>query len=1024
MGGSCFASVIVKATFGLVHGGPARLIAPVGLARSDKHHDGSPASSLEEASEIAPYLPCGGVTLRGHAHAPSGKTVPAMSVRLAIYRDRPLIEKTLHVFGDRTRTSQSSSNPVPFQRVPIVYERAFGGSSVDENPVGVGADPAGRSLPNIVDPTDPRRPAGFGPISRYWGSRKRLLGGAERRSLEAPVAEIPDGFDWRYFLAAPADQQLEPLAGDEWIVLDGLNASLPRLQARLPSARGLARWFASTPQGPGPMTAIELAADTLVIDSDRQLCSVIWRGNFPVEGPEAARRLRVLAGVELAGHPLVWPDPKDVPAPPAEEDEPPSRRKDDASVDVGGRPAAPSPARPVVDELAMTRGIDAREVASRAVTPFVSRSPARPDASSSSTSTATTRQVAPSHPPDRESSTRMMNVDEIAARGRGPAVPFAPSAGVARSASPPAGIPGAPFGAPKPEGAQGGQPSNWQKPQPSLGSTTAGESTTPLRLKDVKAALPFVAPDPGRPPAIITMAPSPKERAQKIMTGTTEFKLPIVPGAAMPFGASAREGSSEGQGAIVAEPPGAAEVRAEQPSLMNVAPPAMISPPAMVSPPAMTSPPAMVSPPAMMSPPAMTSPPAMVPSASPPAPVDVPAPAPIDPPRAASVPAAPPEPPPPAEAPPIPRETSVAAAAPEDSGLRSTVVARLRAREAISDLPLADADLSGLDLTGARLSGANLKGTKLARANLTNAHLGEAQLIGADLTDACLSGADLSRADLTRAVLDGARFEGAILAETNLSSARGPRAVFDRVTGRRAVFARGAWDGASFVGMDMMGADFTGASVTDADLKGASLIDVRLDDVSGERASFDGAKLSQAHAQGATITKSSFKDVDAPGSDWEKATISESSFAGANLKGASLLRATCVKTSFAGSELGGANLQRLSGDGADLSGASMEGVDLRQARLQEASFNDAKMQRANANKADLTRSRFARADLTGANLRASKLKGANLARALLDAADLRDADLEQANVFGASRQTAKMSGANTKDLVETDPDAS
>ena len=220
MGSACFATVIVKATFGLVHGGPARLIAPVDLVRADKHRDRSPASSLEEASEIAPYLPSGGVVLQGHAHAPSGRPIPAMSVRLAIYRDRPMVEKTLHIFGDRT--PQSASSPQPFSRVPIVYERAFGGTSVEENPVGVGADPASRALPNIVDPTDARKPAGFGAISRYWGSRKRLLGGAERRSVEAQVAEIPDGFDWRYFNPAPLDQQLEPLAGDEWIVLDGL----------------------------------------------------------------------------------------------------------------------------------------------------------------------------------------------------------------------------------------------------------------------------------------------------------------------------------------------------------------------------------------------------------------------------------------------------------------------------------------------------------------------------------------------------------------------------------------------------------------------------------------------------------------------------------------------------------------------------------------------------------------------------------------------------------------------------------
>ena len=63
-------TVVVKATFALVHDGDAQLAAPADLILSDRLRDGW--GSLEEASETAPYLPCAGVLVRGHAAAPAG----------------------------------------------------------------------------------------------------------------------------------------------------------------------------------------------------------------------------------------------------------------------------------------------------------------------------------------------------------------------------------------------------------------------------------------------------------------------------------------------------------------------------------------------------------------------------------------------------------------------------------------------------------------------------------------------------------------------------------------------------------------------------------------------------------------------------------------------------------------------------------------------------------------------------------------------------------------------------------------
>lgn len=301
MEGALHVTLVVKATFGLVPDGPARMIAPEEIVPRDRHYDKNPVNSVEAAGEVAPYLPRAGVVLVGHAYAPGGVRVPAVSARLSIFRERVLLDKTVHVFGDRAAANPGS--PQPFQRMPLRYERAFGGLGIDENPVGTGAL-AGSALPNLIHPASPRRPAGFGPIGSSWPSRRSLLGAETRVQAKEKIPELGAGFAFGYFQSAPPDQTLDAIEGDEWILLDGLHPTLPRVRSRLPSARGMAR----AAIGSGPLQPVNLAADMLVISADRQICSVIWRGHLVVsEGEAALPWLRVYAGVEMPGRPLAWP---------------------------------------------------------------------------------------------------------------------------------------------------------------------------------------------------------------------------------------------------------------------------------------------------------------------------------------------------------------------------------------------------------------------------------------------------------------------------------------------------------------------------------------------------------------------------------------------------------------------------------------------------------------------------------------------------------------------------------------------
>ena len=299
-------TIVVKATFALTPDQDASLVEPTPLEREDRYQEQDRSHSLRRGNDLAPYLPGAGVVLIGHAYAPSGSPVTGLSARLAIYREAPILDKTVHVYGD---ASPGGGAPSPFLKMPLVYERAYGGPSVPSNPVGV--DLAGTHRPNLVHPTNPHRPACFGPIASHWPARRRLFSGLEARLRGDEILELPAELDFRAFNAAPVDQQLPALSGGEWIVLDNMRAGAARVKTRLPSARAQARWHLAAPDG-GRASAeqeLELVADTLAIDTDLQTASLVWRGSFALDRPELLAQVRACAGLELPGAPLAWPDP-------------------------------------------------------------------------------------------------------------------------------------------------------------------------------------------------------------------------------------------------------------------------------------------------------------------------------------------------------------------------------------------------------------------------------------------------------------------------------------------------------------------------------------------------------------------------------------------------------------------------------------------------------------------------------------------------------------------------------------------
>ncbi|MEO5730878.1 MAG: DUF2169 domain-containing protein, partial [Byssovorax sp.] len=304
--GQLHVTVVVKSTFAFAQNAAMARVEPQPILRSEVHHGKHPTRSVQFTSDLAPYLAQADVLFTGHACVRAGAIVQAQLVRLQIFDGagtQPLLNKALLV-----------QDPKGFDRMPLVYERAFGGLGSQDNPLGTGAAP-GSPEPNIVTPGDPRRVASFAPIGRIWPARKRLLGTTPRSALDGDIVELPGTFDWAYYQAAPPDQRIDFLRGDEWILLEGVHPTLPRVQMQLPRARGVAWLYGLSASGIPEGHELILDADTLRIDGDEQRCTVVWRAAISLPSEEALQSLRIMAAVQIDGEQLSWIDPGATPTP-------------------------------------------------------------------------------------------------------------------------------------------------------------------------------------------------------------------------------------------------------------------------------------------------------------------------------------------------------------------------------------------------------------------------------------------------------------------------------------------------------------------------------------------------------------------------------------------------------------------------------------------------------------------------------------------------------------------------------------
>lgn len=288
--------VAVRATFEVQADGGTRVADEQPPVTAMAVHAGKPgASSVLLESDLQRTKTTTDIVLNGCAHAPHGQAVSELTVGLAV----GALVKTLKVFGDRRWDGKRIGAADAFVKMPLVYERAYGGVDLRagpgawdaRNPVGRGyfarAEHAhGQLLPNIEDPKqlirawdDRPTPAGFGPLASHWQERQRWSGTYDARWERERLPLLPVDFDDRYHQCAQPDQQTPQfLRGGEPVALINLSPSGRDVRFVLPRMHlGLETSFYTGPSVRHPPPRLH----TVILEPEMARVGLVWHSALP-----------------------------------------------------------------------------------------------------------------------------------------------------------------------------------------------------------------------------------------------------------------------------------------------------------------------------------------------------------------------------------------------------------------------------------------------------------------------------------------------------------------------------------------------------------------------------------------------------------------------------------------------------------------------------------------------------------------------------------------------------------------------
>ena len=288
--------VIVKATLALR---PKLSLAPVQIpvTLADEYHADPTDSSLKQVSELHIGKPGTDVLLVGRAWAPAGQTVAETWVRVAVAER----QKTIRVLGDRSwRDDGTPTAPEPFEAMPLVWERAFGGVqqladrvlAQERNPVGVGfagkrtaAELVGHPVPNLEDPATPLEqvgqagtPACLAPSAPHWLPRRAFAGTYDERWQRTRAPYLPEDFDPRFLMCGASEMAFDRyLQGGEPVEIRGATPDGP-LAFTVPVAH-----LEVAVRIGGAIESPPANLETIFLEPDENRLCLTWRAALPCD---------------------------------------------------------------------------------------------------------------------------------------------------------------------------------------------------------------------------------------------------------------------------------------------------------------------------------------------------------------------------------------------------------------------------------------------------------------------------------------------------------------------------------------------------------------------------------------------------------------------------------------------------------------------------------------------------------------------------------------------------------------------
>ncbi|MBB1307463.1 DUF2169 domain-containing protein [Pseudoalteromonas sp. SR43-5] len=267
-------------------------------------YDGDPAHSpLSEVNEQVAFKH--GFEVYGDftAYPPKAKQARVIEVELGLHdKTQPLFKKRLRVTGarfwKRSLLGPVATDPNIIEPTSINYSNAFGGKDLNdesnyllENPIGRGfklknKQAKGQQLPCIEyanqllrKPSHTTLVASFSAIPSHWSPRIELMPDIDQKALMAGNYPFKTVLDEHFNNMAPLDQRVKKEFSQGWAFsLSGLYPLQEYGQhqrVEIPFEEPIVQLVNTLNRH-----TINMRCDTLIIDSDAQSFSLLWRGSI------------------------------------------------------------------------------------------------------------------------------------------------------------------------------------------------------------------------------------------------------------------------------------------------------------------------------------------------------------------------------------------------------------------------------------------------------------------------------------------------------------------------------------------------------------------------------------------------------------------------------------------------------------------------------------------------------------------------------------------------------------------------